>query len=784
MAVIKVLDVNKFVRGLTPVTSTELKTRSGEFSPNGLLSEEIFGVEGSLDRSKKFSYINLNTKIIHTTLYRHIIKLERKLEKMFSTESSFLITSAGEIREDDNGITGIAAFIENFPKIKFRDLNSSARKTLIENLTQAYKDGTLFIDVLPVVPPDVRPVSEAESGELMIDELNNVYIDILRKSFQVKSSGSSGQFFDLLSYGLQISVNNHDRFIQSKIEKKRGLIRGNILGKRVDFTGRAVITPGPDLKVNEIGLPLRFAVSIFQPFIIHQMIFNRKYPFKIDLANEVEAYTKTELSVESLQRVLKAIKNNDSVPDKLVQLIYDATEISMKGRMVIAKRDPVLHEQGVRGYYPKLIMGNTIQLCTMQVEGHNADFDGDTMTVYHPLTKEAQDEIKEKMTRVQGAKNTKSVTFGIVKEMNLGLFVMTKDIKSKQSPVEVTQDDLDKATDPYIPVIFRKRVTTMGRALFNNAFPPDFPFVDEPVTKSFVNKLIPIVLEKYGQEKTIEIFSTLEKLGFKFATIVDQSFNLDNLTVSPEIDQIKEKIKTASPEEAFKLIEQGKKILEKNLRGTGLHDLVQSGSSKGWDQPSQMLISKGVIADPQGRVLDPIASSFADGLKPSEYFKASAGSRKGMADRALNTSTTGYFSRKLAYLLNAVEAHPSLNDCKTQRTITVRLTSDLMSRLTGRYIIKAGRLKKFEAKDFKIGDTIQLRSPIYCVSQKICHTCYGDLLRRQKTPYVGLLAGQAVGERGTQLIMRTFHTGGAATMAKRDIFQDIINNDPLVNLEK
>jgi DNA-directed RNA polymerase subunit beta' len=784
MAVLKVLDVNKFVKSLKPVTSTELKTRTGEFAPEGLLSEEIFGNEGSLDRAKKFSYINLNTKIIHPTLYRHIIKLERKLEKMFSTESSFLITSAGEIREDDNGITGIAAFIENFPKIKFRDLNSSARKTLIENLTQAYKDGTLFIDVLPVVPPDVRPVSEAESGELMIDELNNVYIDILRKSFQVKSSGSSGQFFDLLSYGLQISVNNHDRFIQSKIEKKRGLIRGNILGKRVDFTGRAVITPGPDLKVNEIGLPLRFAVSIFQPFIIHQMIFNRKYPFKIDLANEVEAYTKTELSVESLQRVLKAIKNNDSVPDKLVQLIYDATEISMKGRMVIAKRDPVLHEQGVRGYYPKLIMGNTIQLCTMQVEGHNADFDGDTMTVYHPLTKEAQDEIKEKMTRVQGAKNTKSVTFGIVKEMNLGLFVMTKDIKSKQSPVEVTQDDLDKATDPYIPVIFRKRVTTMGRALFNNAFPPDFPFVDEPVTKSFVNKLIPIVLEKYGQEKTIEIFSTLEKLGFKFATIVAPSFNLDNLTVSPEIDQIKEKIKTASPEEAFKLIEQGKKILEKNLRGTGLHDLVQSGSSKGWDQPSQMLISKGVIADPQGRVLDPIASSFADGLKPSEYFKASAGSRKGMADRALNTSTTGYFSRKLAYLLNAVEAHPSLNDCKTQRTITVRLTSDLMSRLTGRYIIKAGRLKKFEAKDFKIGDTIQLRSPIYCVSQKICHTCYGDLLRRQKTPYVGLLAGQAVGERGTQLIMRTFHTGGAATMAKRDIFQDIINNDPLVNLEK
>jgi len=671
MAVIKVLDVNKFVRGLTPVTSTELKTRSGEFSPNGLLSEEIFGVEGSLDRSKKFSYINLNTKIIHPTLYRHIIKLERKLEKMFSTESSFVITSTGEIIEDDNGITGIAAFLENFPKIKFRDLNSAARKTLIENLKQAYKDETLFIEVLPVVPPDVRPVSEAESGELMIDELNNVYIDILRKSFQVKGAGSKGQFFDLLSYGLQLAVNNHDRFIQSKIEKKRGLIRGNILGKRVDFAGRAVITPGPDLKVNEIGLPLRFSVSIFQPFIIHQMLFNKKYPFKAELANEVESYTKNELSVESLQRVLKAIKNNDSVPDALIKLVYDATEIAMKGRAVIAKRDPAIHELSVRAYYPKLIMGNTIQLCTLQVEGHNADFDGDQMAIYHPLTKEAQDEIKEKMTRVEGAKNTRSVTFELKKEMNAGLYVMTKDVKSKQSPIEVTQEDLDKATDPYIPVMYRKKLTTMGRAIFNSVFPPDFPFVDQPVTKSFANKLIPVILERYGQEKTIDIFSNLEKIGFKFATIVAPSFNLDNFDVPSEIDEIKERMKTASPEEAFKLLDQGEEALKKHLKGTGLHDLVESGSSKGWSQPSQMLIAKGVIADPQGRVLDPIPSSFADGLKPSEYFRASAGSRKGMADRALNTSTTGYFSRKLAYLLNSVEAHPSLKDYQKRYVIPV-----------------------------------------------------------------------------------------------------------------
>ncbi len=784
MAVIKVLDVNKFVKGLTPVTSTELKTRTGEFNPDGLLSEEIFGVEGSLDRSKSMSFINLNTKVIHPTLYRHIIKLERKLEKMFSTEISISIGPDGSIKEDDNGITGISAFIENFNKIKFRDLDSVPRKTLIENLKQTYKDETLFIDKIPVVPPDVRPVFESEDGELQIDELNNIYISILRKSFQVKSVGSVGQFFDLLSYGLQVAVNNHNTFIQSRIEKKRGLIRGNMLGKRIDFSGRAVITPGPELDVNEVGIPLRMAVNIFQPFIINRMIFNKKYPYKKELEDEIMRYDGSELSVESLQRVLKGIKNKDSISKKLYQLIFDAAEIVMKGRTVILKRDPALHDLSVRGMFPKLITGDTIHLSTFHTGGFNADFDGDQMAVFHPLTEEAQAEIKEKMTRLVAGKNKTSVIFQLSKEMTTGIYVLTKPGTSKESPIEVTRDMLETATDPYIPVIYRKKITTMGRAIFNNAFPPDFNFIDQTVNGSMVNKLIPIMIEKYGDEITKKTYSKLEKIAFKFVTLIAPSFDLRDLEMPPEIDKIKEKLKTATPEEGFKLIDQGQEIMKKRLEGTGVKDLVDSGASKGWGQPSQILIAKGVTADPKGRVLDPIASSFADGLQPTEYFRASSGARKGMVDRALNTSTTGYFTRKLVYLLNSVEAHPILKDCKTRRTIKVRLTKDYIDRLSGRYMLKLGKPVLFNPKDYKPGDVIELRTPIYCVSPKICHTCYGDLLKRLKSPYVGIYAGSSIGERGTQLIMRTFHTGGAATMAKHDIFQDIINNDPIVNLEK
>ena len=272
MSVIKVLDVNGFARGLKPVTSTEIKTRSGEFNENGLFSEEIFGAEGSLDRSKRFSFMNLSAKVIHPTLYRHIIRLERKLELWFSTEASFRITDDGGIIEDEDGVTGLATFIQEFPKIKFRTTGSAQREDFVKGLQQSYKDDTLFIDKIPILPPEVRPYFEDEAGQAQIDELNNVYIDVLRKSFQIKSAGSSGPFFDLLNWGLQQAIIDHDKFIKKKIEKKHGLIRGNMLGKRIDFSGRAVITPSPLLDINEIGIPLRMGVQLFQPFLFHHLL--------------------------------------------------------------------------------------------------------------------------------------------------------------------------------------------------------------------------------------------------------------------------------------------------------------------------------------------------------------------------------------------------------------------------------------------------------------------------------------------------------------------------------
>jgi len=780
---LQLLDVNRFAASLTPVTSTELKTRSGELHPEGLFSEKIFGVEGTLTRSKKYSYIKLNTKVVHPAAYKLLIRINRKLEKFFNTEQSFSLNSQGElVVDEDNGVSGIQEFIKLFPQFKFK-AGTSAREKIIKVIKDAYKQDALFIDKLPIIPPELRPMYEDEAGQLVLDEINNIYLNIMRKASQVKSVGKGSALFSLLNFYLQTAVNDHDKFVRTKIAKKSGLIRSNMLGKRIDFSARGVITPGPKLDVNQVGVPMRMAVTLFEPFLLHYILFSKKYPHKEQLEIEIKQFMDAEVSVDTIKRLIKSVKSGDKIPPALKRLMWDACEIVMKDRVVILKRDPALQDGSYRAFHPVLVDGDTIQICTLQVGTFNADFDGDQMAIFHPLSKQAQQEAKDKMMRGEGSKHTNYVNYDLSKEMVAGLYTMTKNVKIAKSPVAVTQEMLDNGTDPYLPVKFKGKRTTLGRAIFNDAFPSSFPFVDELVTKKVVNGLIPVVIKKYGDDVGIKVFSKLEKIGFKFATIMSPTITLDMIEMPESIMRIKKKIPGSSPEEAAKLIEEAKVLMVKHLKDTGLYDLMESGAGKGWSQPSQILIAKGVIADPKGNLLPPIEGSFADGLKTTEYFSAASGARKGMADRALNTATTGYFTRQLVYVLGPAEASATVKDCKTKRYINLRLTKDLIGRLSGRYVANAGgKLSLFEPSKFKPGDTIRLRSPIYCESKKFCHTCYGKMLQRHKTPYVGILAGSLIGERGTQLIMQTFHTGGAATLVEHDILQEILDNDPLIDV--
>lgn len=778
---LKLLNPTTFSKNLKPVTSMIYTTKTGDFHEDGLFSEAIFGAEGSPDRRQIFAYIDLYGYVIHPSAYRFLMQLDRRIEKFISTEESFSLDEDSRLQIDPKGVTGLKEFMKMFPKIQFRG-ETELRDKMIKFIKKETRRDTIFINRIPVIPPDLRPALRTEDGNWMIDSLNDVYISIMRRATQLRSSGS-GPLYDLLNYALQMAVVDHDNYIKSKVGKKHGIIREQMLGKRIDFSGRAVITPDPNLKVNEVGVPLRLAISLFEPFIMHRLLYSGRVDKEL-LANGVKEFTGMELSVEGVKRIFKAIKEGDKLPEGLYELFFEQTEIAMMGRVVVVKRDPVLHTQSYLAYNPVLHRGDTLLMSTTQVGVHNADFDGDTMAIYHPLTDEAQNEARSRMMKVTSGTSSKEFIFGLSKEMWAGLYTMSKDKKPKGSPIAVSNEDIKNATDPFIAVKYRGQNTTMGKAVLNSCFPTDMPFINEQSSKKLVGAMIEKVYLKHGPEVTKKVVDNLKEQGFKWATIMAPSMNLDSFILPASVLKIKEQLKTANAEEAQELIDKAKGILQKHLDDSGFGDLANSGSTKGWGQPMQILVAKGVIADPDGNVLDPISGSFADGLSNREYFDASQGARKGIIDRVINTADTGYMARKLAYLLNTVELDKMLKDCKTTRTLDIKLDDVLIKRFEGRYVIKNGKLMEFKDAKFKPGDIVSLRSPIFCESPKICHTCYGRLLERHNTPYVGILAAQIIGERGTQLIMKTFHTGGAVSLIKRDMISDIINNDPLSGLEK
>jgi DNA-directed RNA polymerase subunit beta' len=771
---IKLMDVNNFCKNLKPVKTSITVTKSDEFHEGGIFSEIIFGPLGSSLRTNTYSYIELNCKIIHPTAFKILKQLDRKIIDFISVEKTFNLDTNGILQEDENGINGINNFIKIFPNINFRE-HTPERKKLSDMIKGAFKQGTLFVDKIPVVPPDFRPIYKDNEGRWIQDKMNNFYTSLITRSISIKPIDVKSPFFDILNFNIQKSVNDLDEFTREKISHKYGLIRSSILGKRVDYSGRAVISCGPELRGDEIGIPFKMAISLFEPFILHLILYSPIERKEI-IRKEIENFTKQEVSIDTIKKIMTSIKNGDYIPPKLYKIFYDITETSMKDRLVLAKRDPVLHPESVRAFTPILIEGNTVRISNLDVGGFNADFDGDQMAIFHPLSNEAQEDAK-KMTKLVSSTSSYSLGFALSKEACAGLYILTKDYSSRKSPITFNLSERDKYSDPTIPTIYKNKRTTLGKAIFNSCFPSNFTFVDKLITKKEINELFLKLTNKYDRETILKTSFNLQKYAFKFATLFSPSITLDDLEIPEKIYRLKKKLQNASTEEASKLLNEMKLMMIDHLKDTGLYDLVESGSTKGWDQPTQILIAKGIIADTQGNILPTIKSSLSEGLKPTEYFNVSYGARKGIIDRVLNTAETGYTTRQLIYLLNSVELDLFLKDCGTKNCLEVKLTKDIISRLTGRYIKINDEVVEFNKSKFKPGDIIQLRSPIYCESPKICHTCYGRLLERHGTPFVGMYAAQVVGESGTQNIMRTFHKGGAISLIKRDILKEIINNN-------
>lgn len=779
---IHLLDMNKAGEKLSPVTSFEYTTgsKSNEFHPEGLFSEIIFGNKETKERRETYAYIDLNCKVLHPALYKPLYRLNSKILKILQLEATYNISKSGVLEAVENGeLNGVTSVIKNFDKLISKDEPQGIRTDIKNMLLYQHKNNLAFIDKCLVIPAAYRDAEiEDASGRLRIPQINEYYQKIIKLGLQIKSLNmeEGSEIYEIHAAKMFQLINDLYDFLISKLSKKQGMIRQDILGKRVDFSGRAVIVGGStEIKNNEIGVPYKMLVKIYEPFILHYL-YNSGNVSREKLATLLKDYNNTSLSILTLRQVFSDIQKGHTLPSEFDQVIRSAVKEVIKDKAIIAKRDPALHAESVRGYYPVLIDGDSIKLAITACGSHNADFDGDQMALYTPLTQEAINEVKEKMVDSKSRDGMGQISDSLDKDCVIGLYTLTKDnIKFEKLTPKIIKSDKDlESLHPNYPIIISGDTTTVGRYIFNKIVPSKKYKVNKPVNKKVINKMLNDIHNEFDYDVYVKFSHDALSLGMKYFTLMPSTFALDDLDVPAIIETYKKQLKGKTPSEAGAIIDNMnsalKDYLESNQLNLGI--MEAAGGIKGYAQLGQILGAKGLFAGPGGEA-QVITESYASGMDSHDFFAHGYASRNGIIARVLNTSDTGYLSRRLVYALQRVEANPKLEDCGTKRFMTIKADADVAKRLIGRYIYNDNnKLVLFDpSKD--IDKIIRLRSPIYCSNSKLCRHCYGELLMRNKTQYVGILAATILGERLSQTTMKLFHLGGAISMKKIDLVKEL-----------
>jgi DNA-directed RNA polymerase beta' subunit len=768
--------MDKFSKDIGEVTSSEIFISKGTYHPDGLFSEEIFGSVESPERKKSYGFITLNTSVIHPAIMPILKRVERKIVAAVYREGKYKIDEQGYLQDDKDGdIIGIKSVYDNMRKISFRG-GSPQRDNLIKMFTHYIRNNQFFIDKIPVIPPVYRDATRDDSGNINLDPMNDYYKNIIVLSLQLKTSGS-GVVYDILSTNMQQAVLDLYDYMSSLISKKEGLLRHDILGKRVDFSARAVITgAGYELKSDELGIPLRAIVKLFEPFILHELM-NLSEDLKSKLAEEMYAYNQMELSISTLRNLLGGIYKGDEVPEEIDYIIRIGVNKAIHDKVVIAKRDPALHTESTMAFRPVLVEGNTIRLNTLMCDVFNADFDGDQMAIFTPITKEAIEEARDKMITTESKDGMNAVSLGFKPDVVAGIYTLTMEPPGGIHGTRTIRNDDELAQlDIHDGITYNGNKTTVGRVLFNKQLPNKYKFINEPVTKKKLKLITSEISIKLGSAIYRQTCDNLLKLGSYYFMVASPTFSLDDLEIPQKFYKMKEKLVGATPEQAQVILNQMEKELSAYLieRGMSLGILAAAGATKGIDQLRQVLVAKGLVTDTSGKILPPITSSYADGTKSKDFFSLGPACRSGIMDRVLNTATTGYLARQLIYALQSVEVNPKITDCKTKRHLIITAVPEIARRLEGRLILTKGGGYRLFNPATDTGKVIYLRSPMYCQSRQLCLRCYGQLALRNTSPYVGITAGSIIGERGSQIIMKSFHTGGAVTIRLIDVFGNIL----------
>ncbi len=686
----------------------------------------------------------------------------------------------------------------------------------------------MFLTVLPVIPPGLRPMVALEGGRHATSDVNDLYrrvinrnnrlkklleIDapevILRNEKRILQEAVDALIDNSIRHGSTSAAMSQSQRRQLKsladtLKGKQGLFRQNLLGKRVDYSGRSVIVVGPDLKLNQCGLPKHMALELFRPFVIAKLL-EQGLAFNIRGANRLI---------------------DEGIPE-----VWANLEDVIKGKYVLLNRAPTLHRLGIQAFNPTLIEGNAIQVHPLVCSAFNADFDGDQMAVHVPLSDQAQAEAKELMAANRNLLKPGSgdpvVNPG--QDIVLGCYWMTKIIEGEKGEGKIFATPNAAITAYDFGVVgFRAKVkvmgtdshkyahyegkpfeTTVGRLLFNSVLPSDFPYVNKEITKKDLANTVDDLITRYGIDGTPDALDKIKAFGYRYVTRSGITWSISDVKVPEEKKEIvvaarkqEEEVMNQwqegllSNEEKYdKVIEIWKKVeidiekmVPKGLPKDGpVMDMITSGARGSIKQVTKMVGIKGLTQGPSGRVIDfPMVPSLKEGLSPLEYFISTHGSRKGLTDTALNTAKAGYLTRRLVDVsqdvivveedcgekegIYLVPENASGIDITIGRQSRGRVLSKDVIGADGKVIFKKGSLlgrdeahviEKAGAKE------VWVRSPLTCKTLRgVCQKCYGmDLGRGVLVALgetVGIVAAQAIGEPGTQLTMRTFHAGGAA----------------------
>ena len=703
----------------------------------------------------------------------------------------------------------------------------------------------MVMNVVPVIPPDLRPMVQLDGGRFATSDLNDLYRRVINRNNRLKR---------LLELGApEIIVRNEKRMLQESVDAlidnsrrgrpvtgagnrplkslsdllkgKQGRFRQNLLGKRVDYSGRSVIVVGPELKIYQCGLPKEMAIELFKPFVMKELVERH-------LAH----------NIKSAKRMV----------ERLSPEVWGILEEVIKDHPVMLNRAPTLHRLGIQAFEPVLVEGRAIKLHALVCEAFNADFDGDQMAIHLPLTPEAQAEARYLMLATNNLlkpQDGKPVAVPRL-DMILGSYYLTMTLEGElgegkyfKDPEEALMAFQNEAVGIHAKIFVRitkeingeikskKIETSVGRIIFNQGIPQDLGFInrnedpfqyeiDFPVMKKTMGTIIDRVIEKHGLTESAEVIDYIKELGFKYSTLAGITFSVADVEVpaakkailadaEEQVEKIRKQYRRGliTDDERYKTVvniwekatNDVSKAMEENFDDLNpIYMMVKSGARGNMNQLRQIAGMRGLMASTTGKAVEiPIKSCFREGLDALEYFISSHGARKGLSDTALRTADSGYLTRRLVDVSQdiIVREHDCgtheglmLEDIKDGNQVVEKLEerlegrfplNDIINPETGKLIVDTNTMinKDMAKQIVDAGITqVEVRSVIGCRSKHgVCQKCYGmGLARREEVSIgesIGIIAAQSIGEPGTQLTMRTIHSGGVAGVA--DITQGL-----------